>query len=341
MGEITAIVDHNKLQSDYRVSQTSDLGDLTAKFASFGWHVERCDGHDLDALRRGASRLCSPPRAPTGRSSPTRSRAGASPSWSTPRSTPTPRCTASIPARPTPDSYAAGAQELLDDVNVRSCGSGAARLSLETAEPPAKAPVRRHEAADPGLYRGALDARGAGRADRGARRRPRARYWTDPLQGAVSRPLRRMRHRRDGYGLAGRRHGAAGTASRSAIPSPASCRRGRTSRSTTTRPSGRRCSMLARSRASSRRRPATAISLCATSLRSLRCPTSISSSRAAPRRCRCFLTICSDSGAERISPAYLGPLGSALHLSRQATHAWSGRGAAGGERPRLRSPHMD
>ena len=49
-GEITVIVDHNKLQSDYLVSQTSDLGDLEAKFHSFGWHVERCDGHDLNAL---------------------------------------------------------------------------------------------------------------------------------------------------------------------------------------------------------------------------------------------------------------------------------------------------
>ncbi len=34
MGEITVIVDHNKLQSDYRVSETSDLGDLEAKFAA-------------------------------------------------------------------------------------------------------------------------------------------------------------------------------------------------------------------------------------------------------------------------------------------------------------------
>lgn len=50
MGEITAIVDHNKLQSDYLVSKTSDLGDLEAKFASFGWHVERCNGHDLNAV---------------------------------------------------------------------------------------------------------------------------------------------------------------------------------------------------------------------------------------------------------------------------------------------------
>jgi transketolase len=58
LGEITVIVDHNKLQSDIWVKETSDLGDLAAKFAAFGWHVSRCDGHDiaafaatLDALR--------------------------------------------------------------------------------------------------------------------------------------------------------------------------------------------------------------------------------------------------------------------------------------------------
>ncbi|HET7674668.1 MAG TPA: transketolase, partial [Gammaproteobacteria bacterium] len=50
LGEITVVVDHNKLQSDVRVSDTSDLGDLEAKFAAFGWHVSRCDGHDLSAL---------------------------------------------------------------------------------------------------------------------------------------------------------------------------------------------------------------------------------------------------------------------------------------------------
>lgn len=49
--EIVAIVDHNKLQSDTFVAQVSDLGDLAAKFRAFGWHVERCDGHDLAALR--------------------------------------------------------------------------------------------------------------------------------------------------------------------------------------------------------------------------------------------------------------------------------------------------
>ncbi len=56
-GEITVIVDHNKLQSDTLVSKVSDLGDLEAKFASFGWHVKRCDGNDPQALQETFSRL--------------------------------------------------------------------------------------------------------------------------------------------------------------------------------------------------------------------------------------------------------------------------------------------
>ena len=50
MGELTVIIDHNKLQSDTLVSKVSDLGDLELKFKSFGWHVERCDGNDIDEL---------------------------------------------------------------------------------------------------------------------------------------------------------------------------------------------------------------------------------------------------------------------------------------------------
>jgi transketolase len=46
MGELTVIVDHNKIQSDTWVRDVSDLGDLPAKFASFGWGVLRCDGND-------------------------------------------------------------------------------------------------------------------------------------------------------------------------------------------------------------------------------------------------------------------------------------------------------
>jgi transketolase len=50
MGEIIAIVDHNKIQSDTWVDSVCNLGNLDAKFASYGWHVERIDGHDFGQL---------------------------------------------------------------------------------------------------------------------------------------------------------------------------------------------------------------------------------------------------------------------------------------------------
>ena len=49
---LNVIVDHNKVQSDKRVAAICDLGDLEAKFRAFGWHVARCDGHDLRELDR-------------------------------------------------------------------------------------------------------------------------------------------------------------------------------------------------------------------------------------------------------------------------------------------------
>ena len=52
LGEITAIIDHNKIQSDTWVHEVSPLGDLGDKLRAFGWHVARCDGHDVDALER-------------------------------------------------------------------------------------------------------------------------------------------------------------------------------------------------------------------------------------------------------------------------------------------------
>jgi transketolase len=57
LGEITAIVDHNRIQSDTWVESVSALGDLREKFASFGWHVARCDGHDLAAVKRTLDEL--------------------------------------------------------------------------------------------------------------------------------------------------------------------------------------------------------------------------------------------------------------------------------------------
>jgi transketolase len=52
LAEIVVIVDHNKIQSDTWVQSVSPLGDLDAKFRAFGWHVARCDGHDVVALQK-------------------------------------------------------------------------------------------------------------------------------------------------------------------------------------------------------------------------------------------------------------------------------------------------
>lgn len=52
MGELTVIVDHNKMQSDTWVRDVSDLGDLAAKFSAFGWAVLRCDGNDAATIDR-------------------------------------------------------------------------------------------------------------------------------------------------------------------------------------------------------------------------------------------------------------------------------------------------
>lgn len=57
MGEITVIVDHNKLQSDTLVSEVSDLGDLELRFESHGWKVARCDGHDLGEISDSFQKL--------------------------------------------------------------------------------------------------------------------------------------------------------------------------------------------------------------------------------------------------------------------------------------------
>lgn len=52
INNLNVIVDHNKVQSDKLVSEIVSLGDLEAKFRAFGWHVARCNGHDLRALDR-------------------------------------------------------------------------------------------------------------------------------------------------------------------------------------------------------------------------------------------------------------------------------------------------
>jgi transketolase len=55
--EITAIVDHNKIQSDTWVDRVSPLGELERKVSAFGWEVARCDGNDVDAFARALAEL--------------------------------------------------------------------------------------------------------------------------------------------------------------------------------------------------------------------------------------------------------------------------------------------
>ena len=50
LNELTVLVDHNKVQSDKLLSDTLDLGAFETKLTAFGWHVERCDGHNFQAL---------------------------------------------------------------------------------------------------------------------------------------------------------------------------------------------------------------------------------------------------------------------------------------------------
>ena len=53
----TVIVDYNRFQTDMAVSEITDLGDLEAKFRSFGWAVGRCDGHAFSAIERSMADL--------------------------------------------------------------------------------------------------------------------------------------------------------------------------------------------------------------------------------------------------------------------------------------------
>jgi len=57
INNLIVIVDFNKFQSDKALKHIIDLGDLKAKFEFFGWHVERCDGHDFAALEQVFTKL--------------------------------------------------------------------------------------------------------------------------------------------------------------------------------------------------------------------------------------------------------------------------------------------
>ena len=47
---LRAIVDRNRIQNDDFMSVQMEIGDIGAKFASFGWEVREVNGHDMNAL---------------------------------------------------------------------------------------------------------------------------------------------------------------------------------------------------------------------------------------------------------------------------------------------------
>ncbi|MCL2324499.1 MAG: transketolase [Actinomycetia bacterium] len=57
LDNLTAIVDRNMLQIDGPTEEVMALGDVAAKFASFGWEASDVDGHDIEALYEALSAL--------------------------------------------------------------------------------------------------------------------------------------------------------------------------------------------------------------------------------------------------------------------------------------------
>jgi len=64
LANIIAFTDYNKLQIDGYTYDIMDLEDITSKWLSFGWHVQRINGHDLNAIdaaiRKAKEEKCRP-----------------------------------------------------------------------------------------------------------------------------------------------------------------------------------------------------------------------------------------------------------------------------------------
>lgn len=130
MGEITVIVDHNKLQSDTWVSRVNDLGDLDAKFRAYGWQVYRCDGHDLAALRACLAAAAAVPDRPQVIIADTVKGRGVSFMEHTAME-PDRRLYRFHSGAPDDDSYRRAAEELVARANAQLQACGAAALAVE------------------------------------------------------------------------------------------------------------------------------------------------------------------------------------------------------------------
>ena len=50
LDSLIAFTDYNKMQIDGMTHEINDLGDIEGKWKSFGWHVLRVNGHDVEAI---------------------------------------------------------------------------------------------------------------------------------------------------------------------------------------------------------------------------------------------------------------------------------------------------
>jgi len=57
VNNITAIMDHNKYQTDMLVADVNNIEDVVEKVKAFGWHVVRINGHDFNVLKQTFSDL--------------------------------------------------------------------------------------------------------------------------------------------------------------------------------------------------------------------------------------------------------------------------------------------
>lgn len=117
-GEITVIVDHNKLQSDTFVEDVSALGNLEERFRSHGWAVSRCNGHDVKELRRSLDLLATGDGIPGVLIADTVKGAGGGLMEST-HFTSDQRLYAYHSGAPAPDVYAAAVSGIMDRINAR------------------------------------------------------------------------------------------------------------------------------------------------------------------------------------------------------------------------------
>ena len=137
MGEITVVVDHNKIQSDTWVTSVSDLGDLARKFEAFGWHAVRCDGHSPAALRETFAALARIGDRPKVVIADTVKGKGVSFMESTALG-PGEKFYRYHSGAPDDAAYARGVEELLAETNARLARAGAAPLVVATMARPGR-----------------------------------------------------------------------------------------------------------------------------------------------------------------------------------------------------------